>query len=149
MMGGFLSGLGLILASQATTLTHLYLTMGLISGNQLHACMHAYIYMCVCPIFFFAHIIIYLILLSPPLFRVRLGSSLHPYNSLCDAVFQHTPFSSYGSWLHRCWFILLRIFSIFSIPGTGVWVAWGTPDSRRSQPKHCGQRCPYSTTQIQ
>ncbi|MCI4377277.1 hypothetical protein PGIGA_G00201830 [Pangasianodon gigas] len=33
MMGGLLSGLGLILASQATTLTHLYLTMGLISGS--------------------------------------------------------------------------------------------------------------------
>ncbi|XP_030636050.1 monocarboxylate transporter 13 [Chanos chanos] len=32
MMGGFLSGLGLILASQASTLRHLYLTMGLISG---------------------------------------------------------------------------------------------------------------------
>ncbi|XP_076843426.1 monocarboxylate transporter 13 [Brachyhypopomus gauderio] len=33
MMGGFLSGLGLILASQAATLTHLYLTMGVISGT--------------------------------------------------------------------------------------------------------------------
>ncbi|KAI7790731.1 monocarboxylate transporter 13 isoform X1 [Triplophysa rosa] len=32
MIGGFLSGLGFILASQATTLSHLYLTMGLISG---------------------------------------------------------------------------------------------------------------------
>ncbi|XP_008433655.1 monocarboxylate transporter 13 [Poecilia reticulata] len=32
MTGGFLSGLGLILASQATCLVHLYLTMGLISG---------------------------------------------------------------------------------------------------------------------
>ncbi|XP_073692448.1 monocarboxylate transporter 13 isoform X1 [Garra rufa] len=32
MMGGFLSGLGFILASQATSLLHLYLTMGLISG---------------------------------------------------------------------------------------------------------------------
>ncbi|XP_041926375.1 monocarboxylate transporter 13 isoform X1 [Alosa sapidissima] len=32
MIGGFLSGLGFILASQATSLTHLYLTMGLISG---------------------------------------------------------------------------------------------------------------------
>lgn len=33
MMGGFLSGLGFILASQATSLLHLYLTMGLISGK--------------------------------------------------------------------------------------------------------------------
>ncbi|KAI5104420.1 monocarboxylate transporter 13 [Silurus meridionalis] len=33
MIGGFLSALGFILASQATTLTHLYLTMGLISGS--------------------------------------------------------------------------------------------------------------------
>ncbi|KAJ8338175.1 hypothetical protein SKAU_G00371410 [Synaphobranchus kaupii] len=33
MIGGFLSGLGLILASQATSLTHLYLTMGLITGS--------------------------------------------------------------------------------------------------------------------
>ncbi|XP_007242054.2 monocarboxylate transporter 13 [Astyanax mexicanus] len=33
MLGGFLSGLGLILASQATTLAHLYLTMGIISGS--------------------------------------------------------------------------------------------------------------------
>lgn len=32
MIGGFLSGLGFILASQATSLLHLYLTMGLISG---------------------------------------------------------------------------------------------------------------------
>ncbi|XP_051982771.1 monocarboxylate transporter 13 isoform X1 [Xyrauchen texanus] len=32
MIGGFLSGLGFILASQATTLSHLYLTMGVISG---------------------------------------------------------------------------------------------------------------------
>ncbi|RVE60520.1 hypothetical protein OJAV_G00181700 [Oryzias javanicus] len=32
MTGGFLAGLGLILASQATCLVHLYLTMGLISG---------------------------------------------------------------------------------------------------------------------
>ncbi|XP_063043294.1 monocarboxylate transporter 13 isoform X2 [Engraulis encrasicolus] len=32
MIGGLLSGLGFILASQATSLTHLYLTMGLISG---------------------------------------------------------------------------------------------------------------------
>ncbi|XP_062850342.1 monocarboxylate transporter 13 [Trichomycterus rosablanca] len=32
MLGGLLSGLGLILASQSTTLTHLYLTMGIISG---------------------------------------------------------------------------------------------------------------------
>ncbi|KAL4631449.1 monocarboxylate transporter 13 [Arapaima gigas] len=32
MVGGLLSGLGLILASQATSLTHLYLTMGFISG---------------------------------------------------------------------------------------------------------------------
>lgn len=32
MIGGFFSGLGFILASQATTLSHLYLTMGLISG---------------------------------------------------------------------------------------------------------------------
>ncbi|KAI2662856.1 Monocarboxylate transporter 13 [Labeo rohita] len=32
MLGGFLSGLGFILASQATSLLHLYLTMGLISG---------------------------------------------------------------------------------------------------------------------
>ncbi|XP_026208189.1 monocarboxylate transporter 13 isoform X2 [Anabas testudineus] len=32
MMGGFLAGLGLILASQATCLVHLYLTMGVISG---------------------------------------------------------------------------------------------------------------------
>ncbi|CAL8325930.1 unnamed protein product [Lota lota] len=32
MTGGFLAGLGLILASQATSLLHLYLTMGLISG---------------------------------------------------------------------------------------------------------------------
>ncbi|KAJ8416626.1 hypothetical protein AAFF_G00325040 [Aldrovandia affinis] len=33
MAGGLLSGLGLILASQATSLTHLYLTMGLITGT--------------------------------------------------------------------------------------------------------------------
>lgn len=33
MLGGFLSGLGFILASQATSLLHLYLTMGLISGR--------------------------------------------------------------------------------------------------------------------
>ncbi len=33
MTGGFLAGLGLILASQATCLVHLYLTMGVISGN--------------------------------------------------------------------------------------------------------------------
>lgn len=32
MIGGFLAGLGLILASQATSLLHLYLTMGIISG---------------------------------------------------------------------------------------------------------------------
>lgn len=32
MVGGFLAGLGLILASQATCLVHLYLTMGVISG---------------------------------------------------------------------------------------------------------------------
>ncbi|XP_029381696.1 monocarboxylate transporter 13 [Echeneis naucrates] len=32
MTGGFLAGLGLILASQATCLVHLYLTMGVISG---------------------------------------------------------------------------------------------------------------------
>uniref|UniRef100_A0A3Q1EUM0 Solute carrier family 16 member 13 n=1 Tax=Acanthochromis polyacanthus TaxID=80966 RepID=A0A3Q1EUM0_9TELE len=32
MTGGFLAGLGLILASQATCLAHLYLTMGVISG---------------------------------------------------------------------------------------------------------------------
>nr|XP_015802371.2 monocarboxylate transporter 13 [Nothobranchius furzeri]XP_054603757.1 monocarboxylate transporter 13 [Nothobranchius furzeri] len=32
MVGGFLSGLGLIAASQATCLVHLYLTMGVISG---------------------------------------------------------------------------------------------------------------------
>ncbi|XP_032439301.1 monocarboxylate transporter 13 [Xiphophorus hellerii] len=32
MTGGFLSGLGLILASQATCLVHLYLSMGVISG---------------------------------------------------------------------------------------------------------------------
>ncbi|KAJ8008306.1 hypothetical protein DPEC_G00103470 [Dallia pectoralis] len=32
MAGGFLSGLGFILASQATCVTHLYLTMGIISG---------------------------------------------------------------------------------------------------------------------
>ncbi|XP_028330971.1 monocarboxylate transporter 13 [Gouania willdenowi] len=32
MVGGFLAGFGLILASQATSLVHLYLTMGLISG---------------------------------------------------------------------------------------------------------------------
>jgi len=39
MTGGFLAALGLILASQATCLVHLYLTMGLISGDpqsQLH-----------------------------------------------------------------------------------------------------------------
>lgn len=34
MMGGCLAGLGLVLASQATCLVHLYLTMGLISGNN-------------------------------------------------------------------------------------------------------------------
>ncbi|KAF5902452.1 monocarboxylate transporter 13, partial [Clarias magur] len=33
MLGGFLSGLGLILASRATKLAHLYLTMGFISGS--------------------------------------------------------------------------------------------------------------------
>ncbi|XP_010886112.1 monocarboxylate transporter 13 [Esox lucius] len=33
MAGGFLSGLGIILASQATCVTHLYLTMGIISGS--------------------------------------------------------------------------------------------------------------------
>ncbi|KAM6949547.1 monocarboxylate transporter 13 [Aplochiton taeniatus] len=33
MLGGFLSGLGFVLASQATCVTHLYLTMGLISGS--------------------------------------------------------------------------------------------------------------------
>ncbi|XP_028820865.1 monocarboxylate transporter 13-like [Denticeps clupeoides] len=33
MFGGILAGLGLILASQATSLTHLYLTMGIISGS--------------------------------------------------------------------------------------------------------------------
>ncbi|XP_023688234.2 monocarboxylate transporter 13 [Paramormyrops kingsleyae] len=33
MLGGLLASLGLILASQATSLTHLYLTMGLISGS--------------------------------------------------------------------------------------------------------------------
>ncbi|XP_023276594.1 monocarboxylate transporter 13-like isoform X2 [Seriola lalandi dorsalis] len=32
MTGGFLAGLGLILASQATSLVHLYLTMGVVSG---------------------------------------------------------------------------------------------------------------------
>ncbi|KAM9827651.1 monocarboxylate transporter 13-like [Neosynchiropus ocellatus] len=32
MTGGFMAGLGFILASQATTLLHLYLTMGVISG---------------------------------------------------------------------------------------------------------------------
>lgn len=32
MTGGFLAGLGLVLASQATSLLHLYLTMGVISG---------------------------------------------------------------------------------------------------------------------
>lgn len=34
MTGGFLAGLGLTLASQATCLVHLYLTMGVISGNR-------------------------------------------------------------------------------------------------------------------
>ncbi len=34
MTGGCLAGLGLILASQATCLVHLYLTMGVISGNM-------------------------------------------------------------------------------------------------------------------
>lgn len=33
MTGGCLAALGLVLASQATCLVHLYLTMGLISGN--------------------------------------------------------------------------------------------------------------------
>ena len=33
MTGGFLAGLGLVLASQATCLVHLYLTMGVISGD--------------------------------------------------------------------------------------------------------------------
>lgn len=33
MIGGFLSGLGLIIASQATHLVHLYLTMGVLSGD--------------------------------------------------------------------------------------------------------------------
>lgn len=33
MMGGFLSGLGFILGSQATSLLHLYMTMGFISGR--------------------------------------------------------------------------------------------------------------------
>lgn len=32
MAGGLLAGLGLVLASQATRLVHLYLTMGVISG---------------------------------------------------------------------------------------------------------------------
>ena len=35
MTGGFLAALGFILASQATCLVHLYLTMGLISGKVL------------------------------------------------------------------------------------------------------------------
>lgn len=34
MTGGFLAGLGLMLASQATCLLHLYLTMGVISGDS-------------------------------------------------------------------------------------------------------------------
>ena len=42
MVGGFLSGLGLILASQATSLTHLYLTMGLITGTR--AKIHGYLF---------------------------------------------------------------------------------------------------------
>lgn len=35
MTGGCLAGLGLICASQATSLVHLYLTMGVISGERL------------------------------------------------------------------------------------------------------------------
>jgi len=34
MTGGCLAGLGFILASQATSLVHLYLTMGVISGKE-------------------------------------------------------------------------------------------------------------------
>ena len=36
MAGGFLASLGLILASQARSLPHLYLTMGLTSGTSTH-----------------------------------------------------------------------------------------------------------------
>lgn len=36
MTGGFLAGLGFIMASQATRLLHLYLTMGVLSGKPRH-----------------------------------------------------------------------------------------------------------------
>lgn len=36
MTGGFLAGLGFIVASQATRLLHLYLTMGVLSGKPHH-----------------------------------------------------------------------------------------------------------------
>lgn len=40
MTGGFLSGLGFIMASQATCLLHLYLTMGVLSGTPHRILRH-------------------------------------------------------------------------------------------------------------
>lgn len=43
MSGGCLAGLGLMIASQATSLVHLYLTMGVISGKRSARVGHVYL----------------------------------------------------------------------------------------------------------
>lgn len=48
MTGGCLAALGLIIASQATCLAHLYLTMGVLSGNKAQSKQVTFVYLVNC-----------------------------------------------------------------------------------------------------
>lgn len=114
MIGGFFSGLGFILASQATTLLHLYLTMGFISGKNNVLMWSVYYSSAILNFLLFIFIFV----------RYRMGFGLHPYYSISNAVFYYTTISSHGTGLHRhrsCLFCLLPSFSVSS---RSIRLAW-------------------------
>lgn len=112
MIGGFLSGLGFILASQATTLSHLYLTMGLISGKEWCSVCSLYDLKFTFLLFMFIFV------------RYRMGFGLHPYYCISNAVFYHTTISSHGPGLHRHRSCLFRLLTTFSVSSRSLCLAW-------------------------
>lgn len=65
--------------------------------------------------------------------RFRLGTGLHSYCCISDAVFHHAEISSHGPGLHRRWSCLFRLLPAFSISSRSLCLARGLAYPRRPQ----------------
>lgn len=144
MIGGCLAGLGLILASQATRLVHLYLTMGVISGNMSQGLTTNYSSR---SYLFTLLTISYLSVSSPPFSsRFGLGACLHPHGSYSHGKFHPAAHPGIGPGVLQHWPLLLCFQPTLPAAGGKVRLARGPSDSGWPQSEHCALRGSHPTT---